>query len=265
MITTAKQTTTIREVYCCFCKKEVPFGGECKKTGIFHLDDAPRPEIPKSGYVLEIHGRGSLQPAPRPSIFSRHPKRPDDDVARNRLSGKMWPHVRVGPYDPEKDTLRFRIDDEAHLEFWCEIDIKREDILSALPLSKRHLSYGTPEKTEKYQRQITAPIYCEVNDDCLYDNTNPCDHCGKWACIFHSKGSRFVHCYPCLGLSGNIWTDDVNVEEKRNKIKCDHCDIQLYGPHKNFCNRALKVTPVKMKHAKAKKPFCMRLRPRKST
>ena len=277
MITTTKQTT--RKVYCCFCKEEVPFGGECKKIGIFHLDDAVRPEIPKSGYVMEIHGRGSLQPAPRSSVFSGPPKRPDDDVASNRLSGKMSPHVRIDHYDPKKDTLTFRIDDEAHLEFWCEIDIRREDILSALPLSKRQLSYGTPEKTEKYQRQITAaPIYCEVDADCLYSYTMPCDHCGLAACSFHrkSKDHQSRHCYACLGYvkkDGDYCetTEPYPFVNEEDKVQCNHCDMRLHGSHKNFRgsssspSASLQVTPIKMKHAKAKRSFRARLRPRKST
>ena len=97
-----------------------------------------------SGYVMEIHGRGSLHPAPEPWLGTGD-QRPLNEVDRNRISGKMCPHVRYDHFNPETDTLTLRIDDEAHLEFWCEIDLKREDLLKALGMGPPE-NLGIPSK-----------------------------------------------------------------------------------------------------------------------
>ncbi len=97
-----------------------------------------------SGYVMEIHGRGSLHPAPDWRFGILGPA-PLNQVDRNRISGKMFPHVRYDHFNPETDKLTLRIDDEAHLEFWCEIDLKREDLLKALGMGPPE-NLGIPSK-----------------------------------------------------------------------------------------------------------------------
>lgn len=98
-----------------------------------------------SGYMMEIHGRGSLQP-PCPPLFDKGNQMPPKNaVESNRLSGKLCPHVRYDHFNPETDTLTLRIDDEAHLEFWCEIDLKREDLLIALGMGLPE-NLGIPSK-----------------------------------------------------------------------------------------------------------------------
>ncbi len=103
-----------------------------------------RKPIP-SGYVMEIHGRGSLQPPPPPLLGTGDQMPPPTQVLRNRISGKMSPHVRYDHYNPETNKLTLRIDDEAHLEFWCEIDLKREDLLIALGMDLPE-NLGIPSK-----------------------------------------------------------------------------------------------------------------------
>lgn len=97
----------------------------------------------EEGYELTINGRGRIPPPLRTTApgISRA-------LLRNRTVGKLRPHTRIGYYDPSAETLTVRIDDEAFPEFWCEVDLKREDLEGALPdprPNKKRKRQGTEE------------------------------------------------------------------------------------------------------------------------
>ena len=109
-------------------------------------------------YTLPIHGRGRIYPPPKDNVFGFSlPKLPSTNLTRNRATGKLCPHVQIEPYNPTTQTITLRIDDEAHPEFWCEIDIKPQDLWNVLPASKRQCCRHQQAK-EEIETPEVAPV-----------------------------------------------------------------------------------------------------------
>ena len=127
-------------------------------------------------YTLPIHGRGRIHPPPKNNVFgfTLPPKLASTNLTRNRATGKLCPHVKIEPYNPTTQTITLRIDDEAHPEFWCEIDIKPQDLWNVLPASKRqccrHQRVSKEEIEIPEEEPVSTTTTTKEEDDVTVQN-----------------------------------------------------------------------------------------------